>query len=178
METKIPKKIHYCWFWKNDKPQDFLTFLETWKKYCPDYEIIEWNEDNFDLSLCEYTKRAYDNKKWAFVSDYVRFAVLEKHGGIYMDTDVEVYKNLDIFLNDSCFLWFQDKKNLWGAVIWCEKNHPFISEVVEFYKNYDWYNYFVLPYLIMRILRKYWLKNDNKEQIVNNVHIYSSNFFW
>lgn len=181
METtnKIPKKIHYCRFWWKPKPNDFLTYLETWKKNCPDYEIIEWNENNFDINSCEYSKKAYENKKWAFVVDYVRFAVLEKEWWIYMDTDVEVCKNLDRFLTDSCFLWFQEKIAVDWAIIWAEKNHPFVSEMVKFYKNYKWNRNPVLPYLTTKILRKFWLKTNNQEQILDSgIHIYKNHFFY
>lgn len=178
METKIPKKIHYCWFWRNPKPADFLTYLETWRKHCPDYEIIEWNEDNFDISSCEYAKKAHENKKWAFVVDYVRFAVLEKEWWIYMDTDIEICKNLDRFLTDSCFIWFQDRKDVDWAIIWAEKNHPFIIEMVKFYKSYKWNKNLVLPYLLSSILKKHWLKRNNQEQEVFWVHIYKNHFFY
>ena len=179
METnKIPKKLHYCRFWWKTKPNDFLTYLETWKKYCPDYEIVEWNENNFDINSCEYAKKAYENKKWAFVVDYVRFAILDQEWWIYMDTDVEVCKNLDRFLTDSCFLWFQEEIAINWAIIWAEKNHPFISEMVKFYKNYKWNRNLVLPYLTTKILKKFWLKTNNQEQILDSdIHIYKKHFF-
>ena len=87
---KIPKTIHYCWFGKGQKSELMLKCINSWKKYLPDYEIIEWNEDNFDINSNEYVKEAYENKKYAFVTDYVRLYVLLNYGGIYMDTDVEV----------------------------------------------------------------------------------------
>ena len=88
----IPKKIHYCWFGGNPLSEGAKKYIETWKKYCPDYEIIEWNENNFDVTQNQYCKEAYEAKKWAFVSDYARFWILYKYGGIYFDTDVEVIK--------------------------------------------------------------------------------------
>lgn len=174
----IPKKLHYCWFWWKPKPTDFLLYLESWKKYCPDYDIIEWNENNFDINSCKYAKKAYENKKWAFVVDYVRFAILEKEWWIYMDTDVEIYKNLDRFLNDWCFVWFQDEKDVNWAIIWAEKNHPFIKEMVWFYKKHKLNNNPVLPYIMTKILKKHWLVRKNKEQKVNWVHIYKNHFFY
>ena len=95
----IPKKIHYIWFGKGEKNERVQKCLESWHKYLPDYEIIEWNEDNFDINFNDFTKQAYDNKKWAYVSDVARFWILYNEGGIYMDTDVEVYKPLDEFLD-------------------------------------------------------------------------------
>jgi len=91
----MKKIIHYCWFGKNEKSDLIIKCIDSWKKYCPEYEIREWNEDNFDINCCAYVRQAYEEKKWAFVSDYCRYYVLNKYGGIYLDTDVELIKNLD-----------------------------------------------------------------------------------
>ena len=95
---RIPKKIHYCWVGGTAKPKSVQYCIDSWKKYCPDYEIIEWNEDNYDFSKNRYMKEAYDNKKWGFVPDYARLDIIYQHGGIYMDTDVEMVANLDDLL--------------------------------------------------------------------------------
>lgn len=84
----IPKKIHYCWFGRNPLPEDAKKCIASWNKHLPDYEIIEWNEDNFDVNCIPYTRQAYDAKKYAFVSDYARFKILYEQGGLYFDTDV------------------------------------------------------------------------------------------
>lgn len=94
----INKTIHYCWFGKNPKSKLIQKCIKSWQKYCPDYKIIEWNEENFDINCCEYVQTAYESKKWAYVSDYARFWILNKYGGIYMDTDVELVKSLDELL--------------------------------------------------------------------------------
>ena len=94
----IPKKIHYCWFGRNEIPEKTLRCIESWKKYCPDYEIIQWNEDNYDINKIPYMKDAYKEKKWAFVSDYARLDVIYQYGGIYLDTDVELVNSLDDLL--------------------------------------------------------------------------------
>ena len=91
----IPKVIHYCWFGRNALPQLAVKCIESWKKYLPEYEIKEWNEDNFDVNMIPYTREAYEAKKYAFVSDYARFWILYNYGGLYFDTDVEVIKPLD-----------------------------------------------------------------------------------
>ena len=93
MEQKIPKIIHYCWFGGNPLPDAAKKCIETWKKYCPDYEIVEWNESNFDVNCCDYVKEAYEAKKWAFVSDVARLLIVYKLGGVYLDTDVEILEN-------------------------------------------------------------------------------------
>ena len=91
----IPKVIHYCWFGGNPFPPIVKECMDSWTKHCPDYQIIEWNESNFDVFSCPYTKQAYEAKMWAFVSDYARIKILYEKGGIYMDTDVELLKNLE-----------------------------------------------------------------------------------
>lgn len=93
--SRIPRIIHYCWFGKNPLPQSAINCIESWKKFLPDYEIREWNENNFDVNIIPYTAEAYSAKKYAFVSDYARFWILYKYGGLYFDTDVEVIRSLD-----------------------------------------------------------------------------------
>lgn len=111
----IPKKIHYCWFGHGEKPKLAKKCIASWKKYCPDYEIIEWNEDNFDVNMNPYTQMCYEQKKYAFLSDYVRLLVVYEHGGIYFDTDVEVVQNIDFLLSDEAFIGCEidgtDEKN-------------------------------------------------------------------
>jgi len=106
----IPKTIHYCWFGRNPKPELVQRCISSWRKYCPDYEIIEWNEENFDISQNQYAKEAYDAKKWAFVTDYARLWIIYMQGGIYLDTDVEVIKSLDDLLEKEAFFGFEDEK--------------------------------------------------------------------
>ena len=99
----IPKKIHYCWFGGNELSDLAKKCIDSWKKYCPDYEIIEWNESNFNLECCDFVREAYQAKKWAFVSDYARLKILYDNGGIYLDTDVELVKSLDFLLEEKCY---------------------------------------------------------------------------
>ena len=103
MQNKIPKVINYCWFGGSPLPDDVKKCINSWKKYCPDYEIRQWNETNFDLNICSYVREASKMKKWAFVSDYARFWILYKYGGLYMDTDVELIKPIDTIVNDGPF---------------------------------------------------------------------------
>ena len=99
----IPKVIHYCWFGGNPLPELAFKCIESWKKYCPEYEIREWNESNYDLNCCDYVREAYEAKKWAFVSDVARLDIIYQYGGIYLDTDVELLKPLDDFLTLPAF---------------------------------------------------------------------------
>lgn len=103
----IPKVLHYCWFGGAPKPKNIQNCIRSWKKYCPDYEIIEWNEQNFDVSQSLYTRQAYDARRWAFVADYARLKILYEQGGIYMDTDVELLRPLDDLLAYPAFFGFQ-----------------------------------------------------------------------
>lgn len=103
----IPKVIHYCWFGRNPLPPMALKCIESWKKFFPDYEIKEWNEDNFDVDSILYTQQAYQAGKYAFVSDYARFWILYHHGGIYFDTDVEVIKPMDDIIREGNFMGFE-----------------------------------------------------------------------
>ena len=133
----IPKKIHYIWFGKGEKNERVKHCIESWKKYLPDYEIIEWNEDNFDINYNDFTKSAYENKKWAFVSDVARLWVLYNEGGIYMDTDVEVYKPLDEFLNDEGFTGFEDVHYPVTATLGAVKGNPVIKLMLDYYNCID-----------------------------------------
>lgn len=100
----IPKVIHYCWFGKNPLPKSAQKCIASWKKFFPDYEIKEWNEDNFDVRMMPYTAEAYDAKKYAYVSDVARFWVLYNEGGLYFDTDVEVIKPMDDIIAKGPFM--------------------------------------------------------------------------
>ncbi len=132
----IPKIIHYCWFGKNPKPEIVKKCIESWKKYCPDYEIIEWNEDNFDVNINSYVKEAYDNKKWAFVTDYVRLWILYNYGGIYFDTDVEIIKNIDDLLSCDVFLCSEDNYRVsTGLGIGAKKKNAVVKKMLDDYKD-------------------------------------------
>ncbi len=134
MSNKI---IHYCWFGHNEKPKIILKCIESWKKYLPDFEIKEWNEDNFDINHNIYVKQAYEAKKYAFVSDYVRFLVLEQYGGIYLDTDVEVIKPLDDLLENEAFSGFEvDEYVAPGLILYVkDPNNEIMKKTREWYDN-------------------------------------------
>lgn len=131
----IPKKIHYCWFGRGEKPELVKKCMESWKKFCPDYKIIEWNEDNIDISANQYAKEAYEKKKYAFVADYARLYVLYNEGGIYMDTDVEVLKPLDKFLEEKAFSGFENNNKLTTGIIAAEKHNEWIGDLFHIYDD-------------------------------------------
>lgn len=133
----IPKTIHYCWFGRKEIPELAKKCIESWKKFCPDYEIIQWNEDNYDLkSSVEYVREAFQNEAWSFVSDYVRLDIIYNNGGIYLDTDVELIKNLDDMLQQECFLAMESSGYIatglgFGAV----KNSKAVEMMMAEYKD-------------------------------------------
>ena len=133
----IPKKIHYCWFGGNPKPKLAEKCFRSWKKYCPGYEIIEWNEDNYDLSAAPlYVRQAYEAKKWAFVTDFVRLQVVCEQGGIYLDTDVELRKPLEQLLENRAWFGFEDGAHVnTGCGFGAEAGHPVLHEIMEDYRE-------------------------------------------
>ena len=132
----IPKTIHYCWFGRNPKPALFQWCIASWKQHCPDYEIIEWNEDNFDLSQNNYVQEAYEAKKWAFVTDYARLWVIYNYGGIYLDTDVEVIKSFDDLIDEPAFFGLEDTKCIAsGLGFGAEKGNSVVGAMLRDYND-------------------------------------------
>ena len=131
----IPKIIHYCWFGGNPIPKNLKNYIDGWKEKLSGYEIIEWNENNFDIaSSVQYVKEAYEAKKYAFVSDYVRIWALYNYGGIYFDTDVEVLKSFDSYIKDQNLVLSREYNNLLStAFIACSKNNQFIKGFLDTY---------------------------------------------
>ncbi|WP_461789283.1 glycosyltransferase family 32 protein [Pedobacter sp.] len=135
----IPKIIHYCWFGRGEMPELVQRCVASWKKYLPDYELMLWNEDNFDISSYQYALDAYKEKKYAFVADVCRLYVLKKMGGLYLDTDVEFIKTMpDEFLNDIAFTAFEDQL-VSAGVIGSVKNGEWISNLLAFYDDKSFY---------------------------------------
>lgn len=139
----IPKTIHYCWFGGNPIPAEYQRYIDSWKKFLPDHEIREWNEDNYDVHCIPFSSEAYDVKKFAYVSDYARLKILYEHGGVYFDTDVEVIKSMDDILAHGAWMGIEkhtatpetdDMVNV-GIGFAVETHHPIIKEVMAFYEN-------------------------------------------
>lgn len=136
----IPKIIHYCWFGGKPKPPLAEKCIKSWKKYCPDYEIVEWNEGNFDISTAPlYVRQAYEAGRWAFVTDYVRLRGLLEMGGIYMDTDVEVVKPLDPYLHHQAFAGFEHPRRVQTGLMACEKDFPLFRAFLSHYDTATFY---------------------------------------
>lgn len=131
----IPKIIHYCWFGEKALPESVKQYIEGWRAICKDYQIVEWNEKNFDISISRYCREAYESRKWAFVSDYARLYALNKMGGIYLDTDVEVKKSFDPLLNNIGFIGFESKTQIGTGIIAAQKNSGWLNALLEDYEK-------------------------------------------
>ena len=179
----IPKVIHYCWFGRNPKPKDVLDYIETWKKHNPDYEIKEWNEDNFDIHCCKYVWEAYNVKKYAFVSDYARLYALYTEGGIYLDTDVEVRKSFGDFLTYRTVLgWEADY--IGTGMLACQKGQNWPKALMDSYHQENFISWFGKlniipnPYRLCNILKPYGLVMNRERQTLNDgIEIFKLEYF-
>lgn len=169
----IPKIIHYCWFGGNPLPELAQRCIASWKRYCPDFEIIEWNESNFDINCCDYVCEAYEAKKWAFVSDVARLYALVNFGGIYMDTDVEVLRPLDDLLQYEAVSGFESKERIQTGLMACREGQPLFVELLHeyddahFVKEDGTYDTTTNVTRITNTCLKYGLRLDNSMQTVN-----------
>lgn len=183
----IPKIIHLCWFGKGEYPLEMLTCLDSIKVFLPDYEIIIWNEDNFDINTYRFSMEAYQEKKYAFVSDVCRLYALNKYGGIYLDTDVEILKNLDAFLIHDFFCGFESDKLISTALLGSIKTNPVLESFLNMYKSKSFYRkhlykkYYTTPntITITKDFVKRGLKLNNKRQKLETagIVIYPQRFF-
>lgn len=189
----IPKIIHYCWFGGKSKPKEAIKCIKSWKKYCPNYEIREWNETNFDINSCVYVKEAYEQKKWAFVSDYARFWILFNYGGLYFDTDVELIKPIDDIVEKGPFMGIEDvcgeldngyeiavapglglaanpKQSLYGEIIEKYKNLRFLDDTGK-------YNGKTVVHHVTELLKENGLIAQDNIQTIKGITIYPKDFF-
>lgn len=179
----IPKKLHYCWFGGNKKPALVQKCIDSWKRFCPNYEIIEWNETNFDINSNIYIKEAYEAKKWAFVTDYVRLFVLVKYGGVYLDSDVELFSCLDDFLSNVAFTGFESKDSPITAIMGCAKNYYLFKELLDYYSDKHFlledgtYDIKTNTETITDCFIKKGIKLNGKKQTISDCVIYPEIFF-
>lgn len=180
-EPKIPKKIHYCWFGKGEIPVHLKNYIASWHKFCPEYEIIRWDEKNYNINKIKYIKEAYRSKKWGFVSDYARLDVIYQEGGIYLDTDVELIASLDKMINDEMFMGaYANYMIASGVGIGAVKAHPLIKELRDYYDDKSFYrndgrmNLTPCQEYQHPVLVKYGFSLENKYQMKNNIVIYPS----
>ncbi|MGL4943355.1 MAG: glycosyltransferase [Thermoguttaceae bacterium] len=176
----IPKTIHFCWFGGKPYSPLIVSCLETWNSALPDWTFKRWDETNSPLDACKYVGDAFEHKQWAFVSDYVRLCALHRYGGVYLDTDMWLMKPLDIFLNHECFLGFESKKLVNGAIIGAIPQHNFIAECVEYYHNHIFLpkKTTTIPKVITGLLHKRGLTQMNVRQQVGGVELYPLEYFY
>lgn len=167
----IPKKIHYVWVGGNEKNNTIKQCMKTWGKHLEGYEVIEWNENNFDIDSHPFVKAAYKAKKWAYVSDYIRAYVIYKYGGIYLDTDILVLDNFDRFLNNRAFVGFENPQYPFTAVFGAEPGHPLVKDMIEYYDRLDEYKFDFEKNNTISVsdllIKKYHCKVGNKFQILD-----------
>ena len=180
----IPKIIHYCWFGRGEKPAFAKKCIASWKRFCPGFEIREWNEENCDYLSIPFMAEAYQAKKYAFVSDVMRLIVLEQYGGVYFDTDVEVIKDISPLLKDEGFIGFEnDQYVASGLVIASEAHHPVIRAMIEEYKKLHFlnadgsFNAVGCPHLNTNVMERFGLVCNGQEQIVSGIHVYPEDYF-
>lgn len=175
----IPKRIHYCWFGGNELNEKHLKCMESWKKYCPDYEIIRWDETNYDWTQNSFMRQAYECKKWAYVSDFARLDIVNTYGGIYLDTDVELIKCLDEFLFQEGFCGFQNEKEVnLGLGFGSIANSPVIKRIMSEYENMKFIcedgsmNLEPCPIIQTEVLNSIGMKKNGQYQRVHGMTIY------
>ena len=137
----IPKIIHYIWVGGKEKPADIKRCMATWKKHLEGYKVIEWNESNFDIEQHPFVKAAYEAKKWAYVSDYIRAYAIYNYGGIYLDTDILLLDNFDDFLNHRAFVGFENPNYPFTAAFGAENGHPLVKDMLDYYDELDTYHF-------------------------------------
>ncbi len=181
----IPKIIHYCWFGNNPLPDKVKKCMESWKKFCPDYKIMRWDESNYDYNKNQYISDAYKNKKWAFVADYARLDVVYQYGGIYLDTDVELIGNIDNLLSNHVFMAIEKYSKLVNTGLGFGAE-PEAEELLDMKSVYD--NLFfikkdgsfnVIPctkYTTDYLLQKGFVCED-KTQTLDRIKVYASDVF-
>lgn len=186
----IPKVIHYCWFGRNPLPDSAKKCIASWRKFLPDYEIKEWNEDNFDVNIIPYTAEAYKAKKYAFVSDYARFWILYHHGGLYFDTDVEVIKPIDDIVARGPFMGIEVPATgttapavAPGLGLGATPNLSLYKDILDYYAplhflNEDGtFNQVTVVRHVTKVLEKHGLQPTNELQEVSGIWIYPRDFF-
>lgn len=180
----IPKTIHYCWFGRNPLPKLAQDCLASWKKYLPEYEVVEWNEDNFPLEEFQFAKEALENRKFAFVSDVCRLYALKEFGGIYMDTDVEVLKSLDSFLHHPAFSGFENDDFVPTGIMASEKNGTWATELLKYYNNRSFikengeFDTVSNTFIITKIMKDKGFKMNNSfQEIPGYVAFYPNEYF-
>lgn len=179
----IPKIIHYCWLSGDEYPDLIKKCMDSWKKYMPDYEFMLWDAEKFDINSVLYVKQAYQEKKYAFASDYIRLYALYEYGGIYLDSDIEVFKSFDDLLNNKSFTGFETEKDIAAWIFASEKHNPLFKELMSYYDNKKFLlhdgSYDMTPNVIpvTQTMIKHGLITNGEYQKLANITIYPRTYF-
>jgi len=176
----IPKIIHYCWYGRGEKSAEIEMCISSWRKYCPDYQIKEWNEDNSPMDI-RWMRDACKHRKYAFAADYARFYILFHEGGIYLDTDMLLVKPIDIFLAEKCFIGREDAYNANMGIIGVEKGDDFCKCCLDYYdsREFDIVHPPIITRFITPLLFQYGFKEEDVTQhLSNGLSVYKSDFFY
>ena len=183
-KLSIPKIIHYCWFGENPKSELIEKCIASWKKYAPDFKIIEWNENNYDIDRYIYTKQAYREKKYAFVSDVARFQVLFEYGGIYLDTDVELLKPIDQLLNTDIFMAYDQRSKIAsGLVFGSTARNKILEQILDYYRNNNFLlsngrpNTTTVVTIVSNVLENLGIKLDGDYFDIDGITMYPWEYF-
>lgn len=185
----IPKVIHYCWFGGNDFSEKEQKCISSWKKYCPDYEIKRWDENNFNVNSCSYVREAYEKGKWAFVSDYARFKILYEYGGVYFDTDVELIARIDDIIENGAFFGLESKTDKSEATVAAglgmgvEKGNAVYKRIIDYYETTSYLEEsereetVTVVRIVTDIFKEYGFDEKNSFQTINGINLYPSDYF-
>ena len=183
----IPKIIHYCWFSGDKKSRFIKKCIKSWKRCMPDYQIKCWDADSFDFDSVPFVKQAYNEKKWAFVADYVRLYALYTEGGIYLDSDVRTFKSFDSFLYNDFFIGTEPLPNncveLESAIMGAIKGHPYVKECLDYYRQINFRKengeiFATCPIIMTSIAEKYgYVAKDENQLLEANIQVYSRKYF-
>lgn len=180
---KIPKVIHYCWLSGEKFPVLIQKCIDSWREKLPDYEIKCWSTENFDVNICQYTKEAFQEKKYAFVSDYVRLYALYNEGGIYLDSDIEVLRKFDDLLDNTAFTCFENNHSVAAWIFGSVKGNPLFKKFLDYYTGKSFilpngkYDLTPNPLPITCICQKEGLILNGKQQKLKDIMIYPKEYF-
>lgn len=181
----IPKIIHYCWFGRGEMPQLAKDCIDSWHRYMPDWEYKLWNEDSFNVSSSPYTREAYQEGKFAFVSDYVRLVALAREGGLYMDVDFEVYKTFDDLLGNHAFAGFEGSKRnpVMMGICASEAHGEWVTEMLKAYEGRHFinadgtYDMTTNVQFITSLMASNGFRQDGSEQDYKDLHVFPVDYF-
>lgn len=181
----IPNRIIYCWFGGKPKPKEVKKCIKSWKHYCRNFEIVEYNETNFDIGTAPlYVRQAYQAKKWAFVSDYVRVWAMYHFGGVYLDTDVELLKSVDPLLHHSAFAFYETEYSLSTGLLGCERNFTIFGEMLERYEKLSFVdsdeslNMTTNVTYFTDLCTEYGFNKNNTRQNICGLEVYPTNYLF